>query len=145
MRLSRADGTEVGVHRSSGRATVEPSKPPKGIPSRDEMLDLLSEALRHRLGYHNGRWHQHVEHWWVLLMDEMDVYTEIRCAADLVYEGFMRGFYEGTHGRPLVAVTDKMLRYRDDSVVWFERNLQERLRLKSPSDIKATVNPFKFR
>ena len=145
MRLLRADGTEVGVHRASGRVTIEPARPPKGIPNRDEMLDLFSRALRHKLGYHKGRWYRKVEHWWVLLMDEADAYEEVRDAADLVYDGFMRGFYEGTHGHPLVAVTDKMLHYRNDGVVWFERKLQERLRLESSSDIKATVNPFDFR
>ena len=146
MRLLRADGTDVGVHRGSGRATIQPSNPPKGIPNRAEMLDLLSRALQDKLGYQKGRWYRKVEHWWVLLMDEMDVYEEIRAAADLVYDGFMCGFYEGTHGRPLVAVTDKMLHHRNDGVGWFERNLQERLRIdESSPDSKATVNPFNFR
>ena len=145
MRVLRADGTEVGVHRGPGRAAMRPPKRPKGVPSRDEMLHLLNEALTHRLGYHQGRWHRKVEHKRVLLMDEMEVYGEVRCAADLVYDGFMRGFYEGTHGRPLVAVTDTMLRYRSDDVVWFERHLRARLRLESSPDVAATVDPFNFR
>ena len=107
------------------------------------MLELLRKSLEGEFGFVGGRWHRTVEDRWVLLMDEVEMYGEIRRLVNLVREGFDLGFYEGTHGIPLVPVTDAMLKhYEAGRVVWYERRLRKLLALESGVSIE---NPFGFR
>ena len=142
MRLKRVDGTTVGVHRRTGRGGTKTSDY-KGLPDRTGMLELLRQSLEGEFGFRGGRWHRTVEERWVLVMDEMEMYGEIRRLVSLVHEGFNLGFYEGTHGIPLAPVTDAMLKHYDARrVVWYERHLRKLLALESGVSIE---NPFGFR